>query len=448
MPPITVTNDDPAVPKSETVPPKGEPVLRFDSGELGKAETTPEGWLKVPASIARTGVYEYLNQDGTIRRELRTPEEVFDSEALRSIALRPVTDDHPWAEMPPLLTPKNTRQYQRGSAGELVKRSGDFVETTLMITDAELISKIQGGMQEVSAGYLARTVFEPGVYKGKPYDCRQEKIRVNHIAIVQKGRAGDDVRLRLDSGAALAIRRISDDVEPIIPEIPEGSSMADLKKLDLGGVDYEVSEQVAQAVGKLITDQKARIDSVQAKLDAGQKCDKCGTKLDCGNCGKSKTDAVEKAVTDIKTELSKEKARADMAESKLKDAEKAHADALDPKRVAELVKARVALESRAQEILGADAKLDALDDQGVKRAVLTKLSPDVKLDGKDAVYVDAAYDYAIANVGKQGLAALRTATAPRLDGKGGDEVPDARAAKARMEEEARNAWKRPAKDAA
>jgi uncharacterized protein len=420
---------------------RADGVLRFDTGPIGKAEMTPEGWLKVPAAIARTGVYEYMNGDGTVRRELRTPEEVFSPEAMRSVALRPVTDDHPWSENPPLLTPKNAAKYTRGSAGENVHRAGDFVETTLMITDEALIAKIDSGTNEVSAGYVADTIFESGVWQGQPYDCRQENIRMNHIAIVQKGRAGDDVRLKLDSASAVAIRRISDEVPPPSAESTEKKerAMAD-KKVTIAGVDYDVSEQVAQAIAKLTADHTARVDAMREP-----RCDKCDAMLECPTHGKTRTDALK----GLEDELTKEKARADMAESKLKDVEKAHADSQDPKWVADLVKARVALESRAREILGADVKLDATDDSGIKRRVLAKLSPDVKIDGKDSVYIDAAYDYAVANAGKSALAALQKAVGPKLDGEaGGEDRPDARAAKAKMEEEARNAWKGTIKGAA
>ncbi len=434
------------------VDPKGPPsarvdgVMRFDAGALGKAETTPEGWLKVHARIARAGIYEYRNPDGTVRRELRAPEEVFKADSLDTFVMRPVTDDHPWAESPPLLTPANARTYQRGSTGESVIRSGDYVETTLMITDGSLIEKIKGGTQEVSAGYLADTVWEPGEWHGQPYDCYQENIRGNHVAILLKGRAGDDVRLRLDSGAAVAIRRICDGNESI-SEPQEQAMSGEMTKTNIAGIDFDVPAQVAQALDKHNAEHKAELKSHKEKADKAGKCDKCDSAMSCPKCDappaaekdSTKTDADSKALADA---LQKEKARADVAEAKLAASEKARVDAADPKIINARVSARVALETQAREILGAEAKLDTMDDLEVKKTVLGKIAEQVKLDGKDPVYVDAAYDSAMALVGRKTLGELRVATGAKFDGKESDPKVDASFVWEKNRVEQANAWKR------
>jgi hypothetical protein len=73
----------------------------------------------------------------------------------------------------------------------------------------------------------------------------------------------------------------------------------------------------------------------------------------------------------------------------------------------DLTNARVALIVQARNVLPADTKLDAMEDHAIKIAVLNKLVPELKLDGKSADYVQARFDIAIENHEK---------TNPALDG--------------------------------
>ncbi len=354
-------------------------VRRYDAGTCSAAKKLPNGWLRADGLISRTGIQEYRRADGTTVRELRLPDEVFHADALASFAMVPVTDDHP-AEG--VLTAENTAKLQRGHLGENLRQDGDKVLAPLLITDGALIEKILAGKQELSCGYTCDLDETPGEWQGQRYDCIQRSIRGNHVAVVDRGRAGPDVRVKLDTGDAASIRRTHDDDEGGEPPNRESTHM----KIRIDGVEYEVTDQVAQAIEKL---GKAHADALSA-AEAKHKG------------AAARLDAAEKVV-------SAEKARADLAEDKAKKAEAARVDAADPKKVAEAVKARVAIETKAREVLGAEAKLDELDELAVKRAVLAKLTPDVKLDGKDAAYVGAAYDIAIAGAGSAGLAALRGA---------------------------------------
>jgi len=65
-------------------------MLRYDKVDapasmVKKFEKTPEGYLKGRAAVCSTGVYSYMNKDGTTRRELRLPEEVFNPLFLDSL---------------------------------------------------------------------------------------------------------------------------------------------------------------------------------------------------------------------------------------------------------------------------------------------------------------------------------------------------------------------------
>ena len=59
--------------------------------ETSPAEKTAEGFLIARAPLTSVGVFTYRNADGTPRRELRLPEEVFSEESLATLKLKPLT---------------------------------------------------------------------------------------------------------------------------------------------------------------------------------------------------------------------------------------------------------------------------------------------------------------------------------------------------------------------
>ncbi len=201
-------------------------------------EYTDEGFLKVPARISRTGIQEYLavemgiadKEPNDIIRVFRPEEEVFSGNSLESFANKPVTDNHP----PELVTAKNAKQFSVGHAGPEVVKDGMFAKTFVHVTDADAIAKIESGKVELSNGYTADIDWTPGVTPdGDQYDAIQRNIKGNHIAIVDRGRAGSACRLADN-----------------LPTVGDKVTMA---KITVDGVDFEVSEQAAQAVGKLQT---------------------------------------------------------------------------------------------------------------------------------------------------------------------------------------------------
>lgn len=138
--------------------------------------------------IARTGEQEYIGTEigldtAAIVPVMRDSTEVFSEAALASFEGKPVTDDHP----PELLTPDTATMYEKGHAQNVRKGIGEwdeFILADLHIHDRDLIEKIQGGKREVSCGYECEYAQDAD---GKYH---QKNIRGNHIAIVEKGRAG------------------------------------------------------------------------------------------------------------------------------------------------------------------------------------------------------------------------------------------------------------------
>ncbi len=153
---------------------------------------TGEGFLicrNVP--IARTGDQEYLGREiglsGQNAERMiivhRSPEEVFSQAALASFEGKPATNDHP----PDLIGPDDVGMYEKGHAQNVHRGTGewaDYMVADLHIHDRELIDAIQSGKREISCGYECEYVPNgDGTYS-------QKNIRGNHVAVVDRGRAG------------------------------------------------------------------------------------------------------------------------------------------------------------------------------------------------------------------------------------------------------------------
>ena len=157
---------------------------------------TPEGFLickDVP--IARTGTQQYRGcefggpvADG-IYNVQRPEAEVFDRAAVASFEGKPVCDEHPEEDV----TPDNYGRYMKGVCRDVRRGDGDLsncLVADLVIYDADLIGKIEAGKREISCGYDC--LWNPT--SDSSYD--QLEIRGNHVAVVDRGRAGHKFAIR------------------------------------------------------------------------------------------------------------------------------------------------------------------------------------------------------------------------------------------------------------
>lgn len=156
-----------------------------------------EGYLichNVP--IARLGSQDYLAQEiglddqyGQVVEVIRAENEVFSPAAIASFEGKPFTNEHP----PENVTPDNVNHYLKGSVRDVRRGTGedeDLLLADIMVYDRSTIEAIQNGKREVSCGYNC-------LYKemgSKQY--KQTAIRGNHVALVQKGRAGERVAIK------------------------------------------------------------------------------------------------------------------------------------------------------------------------------------------------------------------------------------------------------------
>lgn len=174
-------------------------VYRTDISTLRPVERRADGTIRVDAFLSKCGVFQYMQPDGTIRRELRLPEDVHDPESLRSFEGVPVTNNHP----PGMIDASNAKQYSVGALLGVPSPDSDHIRGRLAVHDAGTVEAMENGKVQVSNGYSCDCLETPGVHPlYGAYDAVQKNIRGNHVAIVDRARAGVTAAARMDADCA------------------------------------------------------------------------------------------------------------------------------------------------------------------------------------------------------------------------------------------------------
>jgi len=236
-------------------------MIKFsDKSVIGGIKKTQEGYLVATSRVARVGVQDYLASEigdaaiaagfsgDDIVKVYRAPDQVFHADTLASITRVPVTVDHP-AE---LVDADNYAKYSVGDVGDAYKQDGDWIVVNPMIKDAAAVKAAETSHKEISMGYTAEIV---KARDGVNADFEMVNIRMNHLALVPKGRAGSAARIgdAANWGAS-----------PVTVE--DKRMTVELKTVILGDKAVQVEAKDADTVAAILKDHKTAIDAKDAAI--------------------------------------------------------------------------------------------------------------------------------------------------------------------------------------
>ena len=319
--------------------------VRYDSVKF-KATIDENGFLVDTPVVARLGVQVYYTEGGRTVREFRPAEEVFKDESLASYQGKPMTLDHVFVNS------ENAKEVVVGSVTGKAEPLGSSVVAPIVVYDNTAIQEaMAGNAKELSVGYSAILDETPGwgdpitgeyVLKSdgdqfdapegwQEFDAIQRDIKVNHLAMVYRGRAGI-AKLNMDG----------EQENPYTTDVDiNKEDKQEMIKIKLDGAqEFEVAPEVASHIEAL----NAKADTAIAERDAL----------------KAKVDAMP---AEIEAAVAKAKADAD---------------------------ALAALVAVAAE---AGVKADGLDAKGIKVAYVKEVSG-LDVSEKSDAYIDAAFDIA------------------------------------------------------
>lgn len=436
--------------------PRLKRVMRIDSIPAGDTSIDEQGFLHDTPVVTSTGIFEYSLPDGKVRRELRLPEHVFDRKSLASYQGKPVIITHEAGS----IDKDNVMKEIVGTILTDGYQDGNDVRCKIVIHDIDKVKKIP--FRELSLGYNLDLIEEPGEWNGEPYDAIQTNIRINHLAIVEKARAGDQAHLNLDGKSGEGEDRKnneggkdkmqktemnSDSIDMTPEELieaikcyraskagnPEDGNAAEPEVTD-GGTNPENGKSVAaepgvpaeptggseavppapeenqdDGIGKLIAAVEELLAAIKGKYGKQEEpaaMDGADGGGDAGCCQEDNQDNEDSS--DDKSQ-SMNNDSADELQQKLnicRIGDKLHMDGLESKSIME-----------------------------AKKAIVVKVFPTMRLDGKSDAYIEAAYDMAVGEVNKRKDVAyqknqMTAAPAKRVDGQ--NNVSMASSARQRM----------------
>lgn len=462
--------------------PKQTKVRRLDCIRLDTNDRTyftEEGYLVDHPILTSCGIFEYANPDGSIRRELRLPEHVFAEKSLKTYKGKPVIITHEAG----VVSKDNVDREQIGTILTEGYQDGENVRAEIIIHNTDAMKDC--GLKELSLGYNLDLIEKPGTWNGEPYDAIQTNIVINHLALVASARAGEQARLNIDGsdgpelkggkanmakkntshndGGAMSPEELEKAIaaykarkaerasagkgeeptadegmeseEPTSPDIEkekaadgegeetpsgekQGSTPAEIAQAVKDRRDRRDSEddpEDTEAAMGVIAQQDEDIDMLLACLEKflmeekeegnhdGEDGEECGN--EDGECGENK----------------------DSSDDKSKSLNADSADDIFRQRL------RICR-------IGDKLRMDGLEDKSImdgKKAIIAKVLPNMRMDGKSKAYVDAAFDLAVGEVNKRKTVAdqrrqMASGAQRRMDGKNNTSM--ASAARQRMME--------------
>lgn len=415
--------------------------FRNDSVSI-RANDIDDGYFYDTPILTRCGVFEYHNPDGTVRRELRRPEDVFSPDSLKSYLGKPIIITHDAGAV----TKENVKEHEVGTIISEGFAEGEYVKAKIVLHDPDSVKN--SGYRELSVGYVADLIVQPGVYNGHAYDVIQSNIRVNHLALVAVARAGENARLNMDGSTQEGDNQIEDN--KIIPTTNDSEnepaatvagSEPEKASNTIDPVAFAAAMEAyiathgfnpAAPVGKEVKQQGeptavvvASEPGIPPSNDGEETAEQDGGSSEQADPIASiitRRDAMEdcQAKSDINTLLAAlEQAKADSCG----DNPDMRMDSADMHGfVRDYVEALR---------IGDKLHLDGMDNLNLREAkekIVSAVMPGMKLDGKDDAYINALYDASKESINRRKTTADQMAQIFRADGvveKSKDDDPEA-----------------------
>jgi len=224
---------------------------------------TPEGFLVVEGvPIARTGSMDYRDHEvpgidadetGMIKMS-RTADELFSPETIASFEGKPIII--PTGDVHTNGVDSDT--WEKHAVGHMqgIRAEGEFLKADLIINDSNAIDRVNQGLRELSCGYeyMARQV-SPG--RGEQYE-----IRGNHVALVERARGGNQLKIGDTGNNIMKIKN------PLLRLFAHAVKAGDEEaQKDIEDKMEEDKDEKEEKTGDEGDEMMARVTSLEEKVD-------------------------------------------------------------------------------------------------------------------------------------------------------------------------------------
>lgn len=225
--------------------------LRIQDEKSSKRSKDSNGFLIIKDNpIAKAGVFDYLlselkadidAKDDKVVKVYRPFSELI--RIKESFANKPIKMNHHWVG--------DECETADGAIGSniTIDEANEYLRADLIIYNPKLIEAIETNeLVELSPAYTGKEIAENGRYNGEAYEFKQELGEVNHLAVVEIGRSGKDLKIYDDKSKLGAVMKFKDMFIAKISKFIDSEMEAKADESESEKADSDTSAEIAREI--------------------------------------------------------------------------------------------------------------------------------------------------------------------------------------------------------
>ena len=225
--------------------------LKIQDEKTSKRSKDSNGFLIIKDNpIAKAGVFDYLLSE--LKQDIEPKDDkvvkVYRpfSELIRvkdSFSNKPIKMYHHWVG--------DECETADGAIGSniTIDEANEYLRADLIIYNPKLIEAIETNeLVELSPAYTGKEIAENGRYNGEAYEYKQELGEVNHLAVVEIGRSGKDLKIYDDKSTLGAVMKFKDMFMAKLSKFIDSEMEAQADESESETQDSDTSSEIAREI--------------------------------------------------------------------------------------------------------------------------------------------------------------------------------------------------------
>ena len=225
--------------------------LKIQDEKTSKRSKDANGFLIIKDNpIAKAGVFDYLLSE--LKQDIEPKDDkvvkVYRpfSELIRvkdSFSNKPIKMNHHWVG--------DECETADGAIGSniTIDETNEYLRADLIIYNPKLIEAIETNeLVELSPAYTGKEIAENGRYNGEAYEYKQELGEVNHLAVVEIGRSGKDLKIYDDKSKLGAVMKFKDMFMAKLSKFIDSEMEAQADEAESEKADSDTSAEIAREI--------------------------------------------------------------------------------------------------------------------------------------------------------------------------------------------------------
>ena len=287
--------------------------LKIQDEKTSKRSKDSNGFLIIKDNpIAKAGVFDYLLSE--LKQDIEPKDDKIVkvyrpfSELIRvkdSFSNKPIKMFHHWVG--------DECETVDGAIGSniTIDETNEYLRADLIVYNPKLIEAIEKNeLVELSPAYTGKEITENGRYNGEAYEFKQELGEVNHLAVVEIGRSGKDLKIYDSKSRIGDFMRFKDKFMAKLSKFIDSEMEAKADEAESEKADSDTSAEIAR---EIITIANKSDDEFAGGID--EKIETILTLAKKLNEPLADEGESEKVVDEAETQDSESEAQADEGES-------------------------------------------------------------------------------------------------------------------------------------